>query len=578
MNKNQTYRPLFTRSKKVLLGFTLVELIIVIAVIGILATITIVGLSRYQSDARDAQRASSITVIAEALEKYYDQNGEYPSCPNIANASISTVTTSTLAGVDKTALIAPKATDQNSNSLKCTVLTTSSDDFYEYTGDGSSTCSSGSSCLSYTLKYKEESTGAIKTMSSRRATSIATSGVPVLNSATPTYTTTALSWGSTSNAASYAIQRSSSCTDFSAAVETSATTSPATITGLTPNVFYCFRVAAVAGSGQRTNFSNSVSATTTDFPTPVPALTGQTSTSVTFSWPAVGGANSYDVEMTVGAASFTGTPTSTGVAAVSFTQNGTIGTVYNFKVRALTTDNGGPLITSWSNTVSGSPILPSPTGVTNAWTNNFGSSSATGTCSQGTIYYQRATTYQTSGSTADAYGAWTAWQTGTTFATDFIAEGMYGKVKTGVKCVQGANESLVVEATPITKVRPITSITAGTWYNQQTAPALIGVGGACVSGSTEMYKWGQVWHGSAGYHSAGGWGQWGDFQVANGTPNYSMNDGLNVYRISRTICRTPYWERSMTSQVPGGTLGACCGGDATYNSFVNSGYNYSVQR
>jgi len=61
-------------------GFTLVELIIVIVVIGILTTIVALGMSLYLAEGRDAKRSSSTSAISEALEGYYDKNGEYPSC------------------------------------------------------------------------------------------------------------------------------------------------------------------------------------------------------------------------------------------------------------------------------------------------------------------------------------------------------------------------------------------------------------------------------------------------------------------------------------------------------------------
>ena len=64
-------------------GFTLVELIVVIVVIAILATLATLGFNRYLEDGRDNRRTANATTIAEALEKYYDKNGEYPSCANV---------------------------------------------------------------------------------------------------------------------------------------------------------------------------------------------------------------------------------------------------------------------------------------------------------------------------------------------------------------------------------------------------------------------------------------------------------------------------------------------------------------
>ena len=59
-------------------GFTIVELLIVIVVIGILAAITIVAYNGIQTRARDAKRQDDITTITKALELYYIDHGSYP--------------------------------------------------------------------------------------------------------------------------------------------------------------------------------------------------------------------------------------------------------------------------------------------------------------------------------------------------------------------------------------------------------------------------------------------------------------------------------------------------------------------
>lgn len=60
-------------------GFTIVELLIVIVVIGILAAITIVAYNGIQSRATAAKTVSDITAVNKAVQLYYADNGSYPN-------------------------------------------------------------------------------------------------------------------------------------------------------------------------------------------------------------------------------------------------------------------------------------------------------------------------------------------------------------------------------------------------------------------------------------------------------------------------------------------------------------------
>lgn len=68
-------------------GFTIVELLIVIVVIGILAAITVVAYNGVQGRARDTQRVQNMQSIVKALELYKTTNGIYPAAVATANAS-----------------------------------------------------------------------------------------------------------------------------------------------------------------------------------------------------------------------------------------------------------------------------------------------------------------------------------------------------------------------------------------------------------------------------------------------------------------------------------------------------------
>lgn len=59
-------------------GFSLVELLIVISIIGILASVVISTMSSARSKAQFARAQAEFKSIANALELYWDDHGEYP--------------------------------------------------------------------------------------------------------------------------------------------------------------------------------------------------------------------------------------------------------------------------------------------------------------------------------------------------------------------------------------------------------------------------------------------------------------------------------------------------------------------
>lgn len=62
-------------------GFTLLELLVVIGIIGILVSLITVSFSNAQKSSRDSRRRQDIVAIQNAMEQYYSQNNfTYPAC------------------------------------------------------------------------------------------------------------------------------------------------------------------------------------------------------------------------------------------------------------------------------------------------------------------------------------------------------------------------------------------------------------------------------------------------------------------------------------------------------------------
>lgn len=59
-------------------GFTLLELLVVIGIIGILVGIGTIAYSSAQQRARDSRRRGDVEAVGKALEQYYAANFSYP--------------------------------------------------------------------------------------------------------------------------------------------------------------------------------------------------------------------------------------------------------------------------------------------------------------------------------------------------------------------------------------------------------------------------------------------------------------------------------------------------------------------
>ncbi|RJR30416.1 prepilin-type N-terminal cleavage/methylation domain-containing protein [Candidatus Microgenomates bacterium] len=82
-------------------GFTLIEVLIVIVIIGVLVSIAAFGLQGAREGARDAKRRSDLEAVSAALELYRSDCNQYPSpssnrvpSPLIGNNSITTCSSS----------------------------------------------------------------------------------------------------------------------------------------------------------------------------------------------------------------------------------------------------------------------------------------------------------------------------------------------------------------------------------------------------------------------------------------------------------------------------------------------------
>ena len=155
-------------------GFTIVELLIVIVVIGILAALVMNTFSGAQKKARDTQRSTDVNSISTQLEVYYNEKGGYPSANATDGLANNTWIGNNLKGLDLGAVKSPKAPAATLNSIVITTPSSTSD-VYQYAATPglcvsptvqAGTANTGTFCTGFTLTWWNENTGALVNKSS----------------------------------------------------------------------------------------------------------------------------------------------------------------------------------------------------------------------------------------------------------------------------------------------------------------------------------------------------------------------------------------------------------------------------
>lgn len=164
-------------------GFTIVELIVTITIMGILLTLAVVNLNSTQTNARDSERKGDVESIQLSLEDFYKSDGDagvnigrYPST-TLPNGTVEYMR-QILRDIDFDSLTAPDIEDPKSTFIAASnnvqtiagVLPKPTIDQYVYqpinlTGG---LCTAAAECRKYNIYYRLEGDGLVYMAKSKR--------------------------------------------------------------------------------------------------------------------------------------------------------------------------------------------------------------------------------------------------------------------------------------------------------------------------------------------------------------------------------------------------------------------------
>lgn len=144
-------------------GFTVVELVIVIVVLGILVAISVPRFGGIMEQSRDTERKTDISSLSMQLEQYYSRHGAYPSQASLNNSTFRS--NNRIGTGDNDSWLA----DPNNSSNKTLSSADSPDFVYSYitqpsactspTDNSGAQSSTSNPCTKYSLVARLESAG-----------------------------------------------------------------------------------------------------------------------------------------------------------------------------------------------------------------------------------------------------------------------------------------------------------------------------------------------------------------------------------------------------------------------------------
>jgi len=164
-------------------GFTIVEIVITLAIMGVLLTLAVVNVTSTQINARDSERLGDVSSIANHLETFYRTDttngvsvGRYPSTALLDSGETSIK--ALLLDIDLASVTAPGATSVSASFIPATnnvqtvtgVLPQPTKSQYVYQPiqtDGTLCTTEAQECRKYSIFYRTEGKNTVEKVTSK---------------------------------------------------------------------------------------------------------------------------------------------------------------------------------------------------------------------------------------------------------------------------------------------------------------------------------------------------------------------------------------------------------------------------